>query len=551
MIISFEQNPTYYQKMAREARDKGDLSRAVKYYYQAISRRHVIADKLELADVYSEMRRYHSAMDLCFEVLSEHRNTSDAYMILSKVSAMMGKYYESYYYISKKYNLDGDDDSADAVNEAIDDIYAAIGDMSRRKHFYVVGKQSPQNFQQLLEDAFLAHHSGEHGSAIELAESIKEDSHLYRDALKLRLKANISLKNYAEVEKLSEELLHIDSYAGLALHGLAVVCGKTSYAAVLDTFESSDTDSLLYAINVADYTAKYDIALKLAEKLVQLDYYNVNIRMVKMAVLYNMGRISEAKEIIKEAAALYPNRYPLEIILNILFDRGMPSPIINKMHRYAKAYVASGEVFIREFMSSLPFRSTLAYMFEVGDYEIIGNSLKFIIGTGNRAMQKFLISLLLKCGIATVVKKDILAALSLIKQTGKAYVVIGYIMSKVTFSKPSSYAEFSQKLKNSYSKCFGFFGTLDMDFEASLAKICNKLQPRMELFQDCSENELAAAITCVILPMRDYEFPMFEGEDFPVAMVGMVFNLYSNLGKKSKAAGRKILRISKRIGKLI
>ena len=200
MIISFNQSPESYLRLSESAFEKGDLVKALQYCEKSVEG--MRSAQLFLAEIYLKMHRGKEAMDVLLQALAHGTDDkSKAFDLMAKATTASGKLYDSLFYVMGKAQMEGDDETLDAMDDIMDDLMDSFSDEERKPKLFLVGKEEKKrNHARETEQAMFYFSSDRFEEAAAIAAGVPESSDAYEDAQDILLRSEVRMGKTAEAE---------------------------------------------------------------------------------------------------------------------------------------------------------------------------------------------------------------------------------------------------------------------------------------------------------------------------------------------------------------
>ena len=517
MIISFEQTPEEFYRLAQIAREKGDLVKALDYCERAINGKGSDAYKLTLADILFRMGRYYDALDVALELLSANTDKkSELYELLARLTGVTGKVYESVYYFTAKARLDGDDAALDALDEMMEDV-SEFMDRPRREEngLFLIGNEPPKDYTEELERASQLMHAGEYEEALLVVAEVEPTSEYYQDALDITLKCYVKMGRTEFLAPLAKEQISRDPQDAFALYVLIALCKDKSYLPLLEKVEDEAAE-LYYAVAAADAVKEYELAKRLAARLLKEAPYSPEAFFVAAGVHFNAGDRKKGVEILKSLFAMY-KKYPAAVILDglgrkrrydVMFGGQMPDVVHTVLRNYVRKHADTVEDFVRSMASDADFRRALVLLYQADDEEVIGNTVSFMRQADKKEIDRFFDALLLRTTLSPMTKREILAERLLGKHKGRLTVAPNAVPLRVSCGKPPHYEEYPRALKEAYVDALSFgVCVMNIRMTKELTTYIEKYYRAYPALCRYTETEFTVALICLLLPEPPVPIP--------------------------------------------
>ena len=545
MIISFEQSPEGFYRLATLARDKGELGKALSYCERAINGKGSDEYKLTLADILFRIGRYYDAMDVALEVLAAGTDRKgELYELLARLTGVTGKVYESVYYITEKARLDGDDAALDAIDEMVEDMSEYMDDRRKENELFIVGQEPPKDYTEELDRATQMMHAGNYEEAVAIASAVEPASEYYVDAMDITLKCYVKLGRTALIAPLAKEQLERDPQDTFALYVLIGICKDKSYLPMLDRVGDEAVD-LYYATAAADAVREYPLAKRLAIRLLRATPYAPESYFVAAGVHINARDREKGVEILKDLFGMY-DKYPAALILDglrrkrhcdVMFSGQMPDTVHDLLRAYVRKHADTVRDFTLSMTSDADFRRALLLLYQADDEEVIGNTLSFMRQANKKGIDRFFDAMLLRTSLSPMTKREILAERLLCKEKGRLTVVPNAVPLRVNCAKPANYADYPKILREAYVDALSF-GVCVMNLRVTkdLETYIDKYYRAYPVLTRYTEAEFTVALICLLLPEPPAPFP----EDVCDYVTAKIFNMT----KKEASRVRRLMELA-------
>ncbi|MBP5404338.1 MAG: hypothetical protein J6Y74_00050 [Clostridia bacterium] len=532
MIISFEQSPESFYKLALAALDRGELRQALVYCENAVNGKGNVEYKLTLADIYLRMGRQYEAMDVALGVIaSGSEGKSEAYDLMARATGVTGKLYESVYYVTEKARLDGDEDALDAMDEMMEEMASGFESEPKPKkgELFLVGKEPEKDYAEEIDRALGLMRVREYDRALEILLQVKPTSEYYPEAMDFALRCYVKKGDVETSHRLAKEAVEREPQDAFALYVLVGVCKEKEYLPLLEKVDG-EASELYYAVAAADAVKEYALGRSLAAKLLRKAPYAPETYFVAAGVHYNAGERAAGEAVLKDLFSFY-REYPASVILkglkskkryDVMYNGMMPEAIITVLRTYVRKHAANADAFLQSMLTDADFRKCLTILFRLDDDEVVGNAVSFLGELRNKELDRFFDALLLRASLSPMTKREILAERLLAKHKGKLTVVPSALPMTISCRKPEHYAEYPVILQEAYVDALSF-GACVMDVRlakplASYAEACYRSFPILGRVKGV---ELTVALFCLSMPEPD--IPMPDG--MTAYMTSQIFGL--------------------------
>ena len=216
MIISFDQTPEDFYRLSENALGKGEWVKALQYCEKALDGKRSAEYRLSLAEIFLKMGRYREAMDAALSAIAQGSDLkAEAFDVMAKATTATGKLYDSLFYVMGKAQMEGDDDTLDAMDEVMDDLMGSFSEPPKTKpNLFLVGKKEKKNLSREMDKAMFFFSSEQYEKAKEAALSIPADSDLFEDAQDLVLRAEARLGDVVSACETAKKQLERDPKNG-------------------------------------------------------------------------------------------------------------------------------------------------------------------------------------------------------------------------------------------------------------------------------------------------------------------------------------------------
>ncbi len=532
MIISFEQSPESFYKLALAALDRGELRQALVYCENAVNGKGNAEYRLTLADIYLRMGRQYEAMDVALSVIcSGNEGKSAAYELMARATGGAGKLYESVYYITKKARLDGDEDALDAMDEMMEEMASGFDapPTSGGNGLFLVGKEPEKDHAETLDRALGLVRVREYDKALDLLSEVKPSSEYYPEAMDIALRCYVRKGDADAAYRLAKETVERDPQDAFALYVLVGVCKEKEYLPLLEKVDG-DASKLYYAVAAADAAKDYALGRALAAKLLAKAPYAPEAYFVAAGVHYNAGERAAGEAVLKDLFSFY-REYPASVILkglkgrkryDVMYNGMMPEIIVTVLRTYVRKHAGTADIFLQSMLTDADFRKCVALLFRLDDDEVIGNAVAFLGELRHKEMDRFFDALLLRASLSPMTKREILAERLLAKHKGKLTVVPSALPMTVSCRKPEHYAEYPAVLQEAYVDALSFgVCVMDVRLAKPLVRYAEACYRSFPLLGRVKGVELTVALFCLSMPEPD--IPMPEG--MTAYMTSQIFGL--------------------------
>lgn len=517
MIINFDQTPESYFRLSENALGKGELIKALQYCEKALEGKRTAEYRLTLAEIFLKMRRNREAMDAALSVLaqgSEHK--AEVFDLMAKATTADGKLYDSLFYVMGKAELEGDDDTLDAMDEVVDDLMGSFSEPKKR--LFLVGKEEKKNYAREMDKAAFFFSAEQFERAKETALGIPEGSDLYEDAQNIVLRSETRMGDLSSAYETAKKAVERDPKNGFALYVLIERCGDKSFVPNLLNVGTAPPD-LYFAIEAADFAKESEIATELADRLLKSVPYSPEAHFVAAGAYLNAGDKKRSLDILKTLFSFY-KRYPASLILKkwsrfseveLMLGGPLPDRVIDALCSYVKKFTKRADLFTNEFLSDKDFRASVRLLLEDGGTDTAYRACA-ILGDGDSPkLRKFLEDRLISTFVDQNVKREILSKLLLKKHKGKICLVPSAVLVKLDCRKPAHYEEYPEPLKVAYAEVLSFI-TCVFDFRCvkELSALTEELFER-NLATEKDPAVIAAALARVIVSENEMPFAKRPG----------------------------------------
>ena len=543
MIISFEQTPEEFHRLAVLARNKGELGKALGYCERAISGKGSNEYKMTLADILFRMGRHYDAMDVALALIAAGERSTEIYELMARLTGVTGKLYESVYYLTEKARQDGDDAALDALDEMMEEMseYAEPG--QKENNLFVVGEEPPKDYTEELDHALQLMHAGNYEDAVALAFGVKPNSEFYVDAMDIVLKCYVKMGKTAALAPLAEKVVEKDPQDAFALYVLVGLCKDKSYLPQLEAL-GDDAHDLYYAAAAADAIREYPLAKRFAARLLKEAPYAPEAFFVAAGVHFNAHDRAKGVEILRDLFAMY-KKYPAAVILDglkrkrrldVMFGGQMPTVVQTILREYVRKHADTVEDFVRSMATDVDFRRALVLLCQADDEEVIGNTVSFMRQANKREIDRFFDAMLLRASLSPMTKREILADRLLNKHRGRITVVPSAVPVRVNCVKPENYADYPRVLQEAYVDALSFaVCVMNVRAPKELTEYIEKYYRGYPALCRYTEAEFTVALICLLLPEPPAPFP----NDVCDYVTDKIFNLT----KKEAARVRHLMEI--------
>lgn len=532
MIISFEQSPENFYKLALAALDRGELRQALVYCENAVNGKGNAEYKLTLADIYLRMGRQYEAMDVALSVIcSGSEGKSAAYELMARATGGAGKLYESVYYITKKARLDGDEDALDAMDEMMEEMASGFDapPTSEGNGLFLVGKEPEKDHRETLDRALGLMRVHEYDKALDLLSEVKPTSEYYPEAMDFALRCYVKMGEVEASYRLAKEAVERDPQDAFALYVLVGVCKEKKYIPLLEKVDG-DASKLYYAVAAADAAKDYALGRALAAKLLAKAPYAPEAYFVAAGVHYNAGERAAGEAVLKDLFSFF-REYPTAVILkglkgrkryDVMYNGMMPEIIISILRTYVRKHAGTADIFLQSMLTDADFRKCVALLFRLDDDEVIGNAVSFLGELRHKELDRFFDALLLRASLSPMTKREILAERLLAKHKGRLTVVPSALPMTVSCRKPEHYAEYPTVLQEAYVDALSFgVCVMDVRLAKPLVRYAEACYASFPLLGRVKGVELTVALFCLSMPEPD--IPMPDG--MTAYMTSQIFGL--------------------------
>lgn len=530
MIINFDQTPDGFLRLSESALEKGELVKALRYCEKALEGKR--AARLLLADIYLRMGRTKDAMDAALFALAQGTDQkAEAFDIMAKATTAAGKLYDSIFYVMGKAQIEGDEDTLDAMDEVMDDLVGSFSEPKPKPKLFLVGKERMINYAREMDRAMFLFTSDQYDKAKEIALSVPESDELFEDAQDMILRCEVRLGDKTAAAQTAKSILERDPKNGFALYVLISVCREKGYESYIENV-GDDPSDIYYAITAAQEAKDREKMLALADKLLRIEPFAPETYFVAAGAYLNARKKNKSIEILKTLFSIY-NRYPASMILDdwafysrsdLMFGGTMPETVIGILEKNVGKHVKNAKTFIDRWLSDREFRAAVRLLFEENQTESVEKILKFLGEIETPKVRKAFEEMLISTRIDQDLKCRILSKLLLTKHKGKLSLVPSAVIVGVSCRKPLHYELYSDALKIAYADVLSFLTCMfDHRSVKDVSALSEKVFERALASEKESAAVLGAAIACVILSTS--ELPFVQNEGMAEAVVGNYFEL--------------------------
>ena len=517
MIINFDQTPESYFRLSENALGRGELIKALQYCEKALEGKRTAEYRLTLADIYLKMGRYREAMDAALSVLAQGTDQkTEAFDVMARATTAAGKLYDSLFYVMGKAELEGDDDTLDAMDEVVDDLMGSFSEPKNR--LFLVGKEEKKNFAREMDKATFLFSAEQFEQAREVALGIPEGSDLYEDAQDIVLRSETRSGNLSAAYETAKKAIERDPKNGFALYVLIERCGDKSYVPYLENVGNAPPD-LYFAVEAADFAKESAIATNLADRLLKSAPYSPEAHFVAAGAYLNAKQKEKSLDILKTLFSFY-KRFPASLILKkwsrfsevgLMLGGLIPDRVVDVLYVYVKKYAKRADLFENCFLSDKDLRASVRLLFEEGQTDAVDRVCDLLGEIDSPKIRKFFEDLLISTFVDQSVKRDVLAKLLLKKHKGKIALAPSAVLVKVDCRKPSHYEAYPEPLKIAYAEVLSF-ATCLFDFRCvkELSALTEEAFER-NLATEKDPAVIAAALALLVVTENDLPFAKHSG----------------------------------------
>ncbi len=539
MIINFDQTPEEFYRLSENALGKGEWVKALQYCEKALDGKRSAEYRLSLAEIFLKMGRYREAMDAALLAIAQGSDRKpEAFDVMAKATTATGKLYDSLFYVMGKAQMEGDDDTLDAMDEVMDDLMGSFSEPPKNKpNLFLVGKKEKKNLSREMDKAMFFFSSEQYEKAKEAALSIPEESDLFEDAQDIVLRAEARLGDLVSASETAKKQLERDPKNGFALYVLIELCGEKEFVSYLPNV-GDDPSDLYFAIEAADFAKEREIETSLADRLLKASPYSPEAYFVAAGAYLNAKQKEKSLSILKTMFSIY-KKYPSSLLLkqwsrfdktDLMFGGTMPERVENALYGFAKKGLKTPDDFTALFVSDREFRAAIRLLFEEGREEVVNKVCALLEEIDSPKIRRAFEEMLISTFIDHAVKREILCKLLLKKHRGKLYLAPSAVLVKVDCRKPARYDLYPEALKIAYAEVLSFT-TCMFDFRCvkELSSLTEEVFDRGVSIEKEDPTVVSAALAEIIISENDLPFTQRVG------MAGSIVRTFFDLGKAQSA----------------
>lgn len=503
-VKEFKITSEYYVAKAVDCEINGDIAEAVYCVRRAIDLdKSDLYLRLKLASYYEALKIYEAANDIYLDIIAKHGAILHCFYALCDNMYALGEENAANYYLRQYENTSETPEERDEIalvvikhaQEKSRDMYCEIPT-------YVAKPDSGK-----LGSAVAFMRSDDYKSAIGVLDTIPIDAMDGIDALAAKAKSLFLGKKYREVEDVVKKVLAVDPYRIDVISTVIDTAEKLKDAQLVEKYKdmlrhvtSDDENILIDAAEALFEHRDYAGACEKCAKFLEINRYDLKMRALYGAALYNVGKYRESRDCFGFAMKIY-DRYGVYAYYKSLAQRhaekqeqNMPKTAITDPEALPKKESLRRWNYVSESLDIME-RSNVSRDVLWQDKEFV-NCLGYVLSTARNyrhfssddvfdedilyrvaafssdEMYDLLGNLLMKCYIPDATKRIIVFHYAYLAERDCVKYVYDNVLCEVTLDREA--ATYPPVFREAYAYIVSLLGIITRKFERELKKVITK-----------------------------------------------------------------------------
>lgn len=379
-IYDFNLNEEECLDFAYDAVENGDVKKSLMYVHKALE---INPDNTEanfyLASIYSDLNAFDFSNDVVFKILPKIKNAEEKerfYILLGANASAVGDYESATHFASQI-------DVTSEIFEDIEDVFDAV-ELQPKSEFYVAYPRGEEYYQRRLDEAQSLVKNKNINDALAVLDEFADGVPLKDSADHLRLICYMVRDDFDAVIEYAERAIKKGGKK-LAIKCLLITAllfenkekeakEKTKELIANDEYESLEDLGVLLPLLV-NLGMDEEINVYCKKFLKKINYHPQTIMWLAQSY-FNLGKVEEAKAVMREVYAIYRDYLPSDYYMNLFesgekrveYSVGLPiKEVLNRQKR------------VKDFLSMKTEDAQKAYLYDKKTNEL----LKWVFNGGN------------------------------------------------------------------------------------------------------------------------------------------------------------------------
>lgn len=379
-IYDFNLNEEECLDFAYDAVENGDVKKSLMYVHKALE---INPDNTEanfyLASIYSDLNAFDFSNDVVFKILPKIKNAEEKerfYILLGANASAVGDYESATHFASQI-------DVTSEIFEDIEDVFDAV-ELQPKSEFYVAYPRGEEYYQRRLDEAQSLVKNKNINDALAVLDEFTDGVPLKDSADHLRLICYMVRDDFDAVIEYAERAIKKGGKK-LAIKCLLITAllfenkeneakEKTKELIANDEYESLEDLGVLLPLLV-NLGMDEEINVYCKKFLKKINYHPQTIMWLAQSY-FNLGKVEEAKAVMREVYAIYRDYLPSDYYMNVFesgekrveYSAGLPiKEVLNRQKR------------VKDFLSMKTEDAQKAYLYDKKTNEL----LKWVFNGGN------------------------------------------------------------------------------------------------------------------------------------------------------------------------
>lgn len=379
-IYDFNLNEEECLDFAYDAVENGDVKKSLMYVHKALE---INPDNTEanfyLASIYSDLNAFDLSNDVVFKILPKIKNAEEKerfYILLGANASAVGDYESATHFASQI-------DVTSEIFEDIEDVFDAV-ELQPKSEFYVAYPRGEEYYQRRLDEAQSLVKNKNINDALAVLDEFTDGVPLKDSADHLRLICYMVRDDFDAVIEYAERAIKKGGKK-LAIKCLLITAllfenkekeakEKTKELIANDEYESLEDLGVLLPLLV-NLGMDEEINVYCKKFLKKINYHPQTIMWLAQSY-FNLGKVEDAKAVMREVYAIYRDYLPSDYYMNVFesgekrveYSAGLPiKEVLNRQKR------------VKDFLSMKTEDAQKAYLYDKKTNEL----LKWVFNGGN------------------------------------------------------------------------------------------------------------------------------------------------------------------------
>lgn len=379
-IYDFNLNEEECLDFAYDAVENGDVKKSLMYVHKALE---INPDNTEanfyLASIYSDLNAFDFSNDVVFKILPKIKNAEEKerfYILLGANASAVGDYESATHFASQI-------DVTSEIFEDIEDVFD-VEELQPKSEFYVAYPRGEEYYQRRLDEAQSLVKNKNINDALAVLDEFTDGVPLKDSADHLRLICYMVRDDFDAVIEYAERAIKKGGKK-LAIKCLLITAllfenkekeakEKTKVLIANDEYESLEDLGVLLPLLV-NLGMDEEINVYCKKFLKKINYHPQTIMWLAQSY-FNLGKVEEAKAVMREVYAIYRDYLPSDYYMNVFesgekrveYSAGLPiKEVLNRQKR------------VKDFLSMKTEDAQKAYLYDKKTNEL----LKWVFNGGN------------------------------------------------------------------------------------------------------------------------------------------------------------------------